>query len=460
MNCIKKSNLSADRDKSSYIVKRLAEYGFKAFFAGGSVRDMVLGKEPADFDIVTNASVKDVLSVFAGEKVKKVGKTFEICMVNGIEVAPCRSASYRETQTVDTFPESDLAHRDITINSMAFDPVTCRLIDPFGGQKDLADRIVRFTGSPENRIAEDPIRMVRACRFASWMQGTLASSTLESISKNRHLVIEKSAPERVRYEILKAMVHEKPSLFFRALNATGLLDLIFPSLSRCTELDGGPYHGETVLEHCLLSGDALSPRNPVLRLAGYLHDAGKYDAAKIKDGRITFPDHEKMGEAVLNDLHNLRFSSEEIRFIGAVIKTHMRPLKPDSTPRAVRRLLYFLKQNDVKWQTFMQMRIADKSANLAKHSYTPSDIKLRVSKIRQELKSHKSNGASIPLTVKELDISGNEVMEILDILPGPEVGRAMDYLLECVLDNPSLNAYESLRNLLYSSSDSKFSANF
>ncbi|MBF0412900.1 MAG: CCA tRNA nucleotidyltransferase [Desulfamplus sp.] len=464
-----KISISDSQNISLDIVKRLAKEGFKAFFVGGVVRDMVMvgqDHKPSDFDILTNAPTDEIIRIFSGERVKKVGKAFAICMVNGIEVASCRSDS-----DMDNFPECDLACRDITINSMAFDPLSGMLIDPFDGRKDITDKIIRFTGSPDDRILEDPLRMVRACRFASLINGNIDDLALDSIIRYRHLTTTYSSnknsntdnknitiyntningyvsPERIRYEILKAMSHKKPSLFFKALHSAGVLELIFPSLARCDNLDGGPHHGESVLEHCLLTGDALSARNPILRLAGYLHDAGKYDAAQIKDGQITFPEHEKMVDAVIYDLKNLRFSIEEIKFIEAVIRTHMRPLTPDSTPKAVRRLLAFLKEHDVKWQTFMQMRIADKAANLAKHPYNRSDIRLRVGKIWSELTNGQLKGGKLPLSIKDLAISGHDVMEILNITPGPEVGRVMNYLFECVIDEPSLNNFEALRELV------------
>ncbi len=411
--------------KALNIVKHLISNGFKAYFAGGAVRDILLGKTSRDFDIVTNAPIELLPNVFKGKTVKTVGKSFSVCIVDDMEVASCRSGLSKNSDRSgksdrpddlerlkrsdglsrsnrsesdqncnhdktnnghipngdSAFPECDLAYRDITINSMAFDPLSNTLIDPFSGRKDLDEKIIRFTGNSEKRIAEDPLRMVRACRFVSALQGTFAPSSLQAIRRYGHLLMEHTAFERIHHEILKAMTHQKPSRFFKALHTAGLLELIFPSLNRCVDLDGGPWHGETVFEHCMLTGDALSPRRPLLRLAGYLHDAGKYDAAAIKGGKPTFAGHEKMGRQVLDDLEKLRFSTREIRYIDAVIKTHMRPLKADTTPKAVRRLLAFLKSHDITWQEFMRMRIADKSANLAKPSYTLSEVKLRVSKI-------------------------------------------------------------------------------
>ena len=302
---------------------------------GGAVRDMVVGKKPADFDIVTDASLETIKQTFQNEKVKVVGKSFHVCLVNGIEVA-----SFRGDRT--RFPLADLEQRDFTVNSMAWDPVTRQIIDPFSGKQDLEQKIIRFTGIGPQRILEDPLRMVRACRFVSQVGGTLAPETLGDIKAHGHLVTAGVAKERIRMEILKAMAHDRPSLFFRSLQATGLLKQIFPCLDRLVDLDGGPFHGETVFEHSMMVGDALSPRRPLLRLAGFLHDAGKFDAAAIKEGSLSFHGHEKAQDKIEADLVNLKFSTRERRYILSIIGVHMRPLTEKTTPRAVRRILALL----------------------------------------------------------------------------------------------------------------------
>lgn len=455
------------------LVKHLNSNGFKAYFAGGAVRDMLLGKTSRDFDIVTNAPMEVIPALFRGKTVKTVGKSFSVCIVEGVEVASCRFKNkpheqynkpgeqhlkdytcHVQTHGTTTFPEDpdfpqcDLACRDLTINSMAFDPLSNTLIDPFAGQRDLNLKMIRFTGDPEERIGEDPLRMVRACRFISALQGTAAPSTLSAIRKNARLLMDgNSALERIQPEIVKAMTHKKPSLFFKALHTAGLLKLIFPSLNRCVDLEGGPHHGETVFEHCMMTGDALSPHRPLLRLAGYLHDTGKYDAAVIKEGQLTFAGHEKMGHQVIHDLEKLRFSISDIRYIDAVIKTHMRPLREDTTPRAVRRLLAFLKSHDITWQEFMRIRIADKSANLAKSPYTMTDIKVRISIIQKEMYHTKGTA----FTLRDLALNGHEIMEILNIPPGKTVGKIMKQLFEMVLDNPELNRHTTLKGYLVES---------
>ena len=440
------------------IASHLSSHGWKAYFTGGAVRDILLDKIPLDIDIVTDAPQKTIRNLFSnGYRAKEVGKTFSICIVNDIEVASCRSHCHNNGSS-DTFPESDLEKRDITINSMALDPQdeifrdsvargdkisAGTIIDPFSGKKDIKDKIIRFTDNPDSRIREDPLRMIRACRFASYVQGKIESVSLKAIQKNRELLLQEAAPERIHHEILKAMSHPRPSIFFQTLRLADLLEIILPSLDVCFTLDGGPFHGETVFEHCMLVGDALSCKKPILRLAGYLHDTGKYQAACIKDGRLTFPDHEKQRDSMIHDLENLKFSRREICRIDALVSIHMRPLRKDSTPRAVRRLLAMLEQKEISYRDFMRLRIADKAGNLAKHPYTFSDIWLRLNKIQTELKEHKKTAFNI----KDLDISGHDIMALLGMPPGPNVGKILEFLLKKVMDDPSLNTFQKLKYL-------------
>ena len=432
-------NISPRADR---IIKKLQSRGYKAYIAGGAVRDMVMAEPVLDFDIVTNARLDEIQEVFNDEKVTTAGSTFKICLVNTVEVAACRSG-----KTGAPFPQSDLELRDFTMNSMAWDTADHCIIDPFSGQRDIAEKIVRFTKDPQMRIQEDPLRMVRACRFAAKINGRIASDSLVAIQNNRHLVARQVPFERVRMEILKAMACERPSLFFRALHSTGLLGYIFPCLERCVGLDGGPHHGETVFEHCMLTGDALSSRRPLLRLAGFLHDVGKYDAAVLKNGSLTFPGHEKARGAIFADLETLKFSTGELAYIHGIITVHMRPLTETSTPRAVRRLLATLEQLGLSWEDFMRMRIADKKANRnpVKRPYTLSEIKTRLRLLKNQRGENRGSGA---FTIKELAIAGREVMAILDIPPGPRVGEILAALLEKVLDDPALNTPEQLKELV------------
>jgi len=421
------------------ILDRLKKNGFQAYIVGGAVRDIMLNRTPSDFDILTQAAPEEITSIFSDQRVKRVGKTFPICMVNGVEIS-----SGRAEFDISNFPESDLAGRDFTINAMAYDPISKKIIDPFNGRKDLEDAIIRFTRDPEKRIQEDPVRMIRACRFAAMIDGSFSLSSLEFILKHKNLLDRAVAKERIYHEIIKALALTKPSRFFTALKKTETLSKIFPSLDRCHALDGGPHHGETVFEHCMLVGDALQKSMPILRLAGFLHDTGKFDAAKTEKGQLTFAGHEKETRAVLEDLTALRFPVRDIAYIKSLIRTHMRPLTNQSTPKAVRRLLAMLSEHDLDYRDFMRMRIADKKGNLAKKPYTLSDIRSRLQKLYIEMSQVESFG------MNHLAITGDDIIAILDIPPGPDIGKIKQMLFERVLDDPALNNYDDLKKICLS----------
>ena len=421
------------------VLKTLQKANYQSYIVGGAVRDIMLDKKPDDFDILTNASIKEIRHLFSDQNVNIVGKAFPICMVNGVEVATGRAKFDKES-----FPESDLAKRDFTINSMAYDPVKQIIIDPFHGRKDLQDGVIRFTKDPDKRIKEDPVRMIRACRFAAMIEGTLSLSSFNAVLANKDLIEESAAKERIHHEIMKSLQLPKPSLFFKALKKNELLSKLFPSIDQCYDLDGGPHHGETVFEHCMLVGDALPANLPILRLAGFLHDAGKFDAAVIKEGQLTFPLHEKYTKNVIRDLTELRFSMKDIAYIESLILSHMRPLKEQTTPKAVRRLLSMLDTYGLDYRDFMRMRIADKKGNLAKQPYTIQQIRFRLKKLFTEMEKQSA------LNLNHLEITGTDIIKILDIPPGPDVGKIKQMLLEKVLDEPELNNYHELKKICLS----------
>jgi tRNA nucleotidyltransferase/poly(A) polymerase len=414
------------------------------------VRDLLQGLRPVDYDVVTNARPAEISALFHGRKVERVGKICPVCLIDGTEVATYRTTrAYTALTTscriefADTLHE-DLKHRDFTINSMALCPFTGDVIDDFGGMADLEHRIIRFTDSPAARIAEDPCRMLRAARFMARLEGTLDEDSRAALCRFGPRLMNSVAPERIRLEIVKAMHLSRPSLFFETLHDIGILNMIFPSLARCVGLAGGPHHDETVFEHNLLVGDALSPKNPLLRLAGYLHDVGKAEVVEYKAGQPVFIGHEKAITSLLTELRHLKFSNDEIDVIRSVIDVHMRPLNAESSPRAVRRLLATLEALGIDYHDFLRMRIADRKGNRAKSPFSISEIKVRLQKFRTELAPEPSGVFSI----RHLALSGNDVMRILNLPSGPAVGRILQDLLEQVLDQPERNTYENLKALL------------
>lgn len=432
------------RNPVSPILETLRTAGFQAFLAGGAVRDALLGITPVDVDILTNALPEDLARLFADQYPKYVGKSFAVTLVNKVEVASSRPADKKAVDAGHTFPATDLGRRDLTINSMAWDPETRTLADPFGGQADIKTRTIRFTRDPFDRIEEDPVRMVRACRFAARFGFKIKPEAFDAICTHVHKITAEGTANRIQMEIIKAMDMAKPSGFFHLLHDTGLLALILPSLDRCYGLDGGPFHGETVFEHNLLVGDALPASMPILRLAGFLHDTGKMDALEIKDGRNTFPGHQKCTRAMMNDLERLRFSRKDMDYIYALVRGHMRPLKSDTSPKAVRRLLAMLDDLNLSYQDFLRMRIADKKGNRnpVKKPYSLGDIRLRLGKILDAINEQ------TPFNINDLDISGRDIQDILDLPQGPAIGKVKALLFEQVLEDPALNQKQALEDLV------------
>lgn len=432
------------RSPISPILEKLWAEGFQAFLAGGSVRDAFLDIKPVDVDILTNALPEEIARLFADQQPQYVGKSFAVTLVNRVEVATCRPPDEKAKDAGHTFPVTDLGRRDFTINSMAWDPKNRTLTDPFGGQQDIEHKVIRFTRDPFSRIEEDPVRMVRACRFAARLKFNMAQDTFDAIRDYAHKIIAKGTAERLQSEIVKAMAMDQPSRFFNLLHDTGLLAIILPSLDRCYDLDGGPHHDETVFEHNLLVGDALPASMPTLRLAGFLHDTGKADALEIKEGKNTFPGHEKYTHAMMADLERLRFSGKVIDHIYALVRGHMRPLKVDTSPKAVRRLLVMLDDLNLSYRDFLRMRIADKKGNMnpVKKPYSLGDIRLRLGKILDALNEQ------TPFNVNSLEISGRTIQDIWDLPQGPAIGRVKTLLFEQVLDNPALNQRKILEDLV------------
>jgi len=423
-----------NEEKALKIVWELRKNGYQAFFVGGWVRDMLLGKKTSDVDICTNATPDRVYQIFRGTaKVELVGKSFGVALVGGVEVATFRKDKYfgLSDKNVEVSPgtlEEDCERRDFTVNSMYYDPFTKEIIDFVGGQRDLQTRTIRFIGEPRNRIFEDPNRIVRACRFLALLDGHFEESTFEALKNYSSLVGKYVAPERLRVEVLKAMKARKPSKFFRALHDIGALKYVFPSLEECFGLEGGRFHVETVFDHSLRCGDNISCKFPLVRLAGFLHDVGKPKEIKLdENGEVCFRCHEVTGsEIVASELRRLKFPNHEIRFVSGLVSLHMRATQKMGD-KGVRRLLRECSERGLSWKDLVRIWFADHKRG----SHPFGFKKALVSLFWRELKQ-RPKGVS-------LEVDGHDVLRLLSVKPGPLVGRVLRTLLNEVLEDPSKN---------------------
>lgn len=420
------------------IIETLNSKGFSTYLVGGAVRDIFTGNTPHDFDIVTQATPTQIQEVFQGFVVNTVGKSFGVTLVEGFEVATFR---------VDAFPEgygaknckpvfadsihSDVSRRDLSVNALALCTITGDLIDNHNGLNDLREGTIRFVGNADQRIAEDPNRIIRACRFLAKLNGTFATDTLEALRRNVHLVKTHVDVERISIEILKAMEVPQPSLFFSALHLIGALEIIFPGFEKSINHTHGLYHKENVWEHMMLAGDKVSAKFPLVRLAAFLHDVGK-PMSFAHNNDNTFVGHEVSGADVVNKwLTDLRFSNEARLFVVGLVRSHMWGGSNDMSPKAMRRLLFRLNELGVDSRSWLRLRIADRSANLLKNPFTFTDISERMFKVG----IFNGYGVVSTFSVNSLVLKGGELIKRFMLIPGPIVSSLQKHLLEFVIEN-------------------------
>jgi len=325
------------------VVRRLRESGHQAYLCGGCVRDLLLKRKPADYDVTTDATPEQVMRIFP--QTYAVGAQFGVVLIplpkdeiskdenDAVEVATFRSdIGYSDGRHPDQVrysndPREDVARRDFTINGLLFDPITDEVLDFVGGRKDLEAGIVRTIGDPEQRLAEDKLRMLRAVRFAARFDYQIEPKTMRAIQKLAPQIRQVSR-ERVRDELTKMLTEGRARQAFLLLDETCLLPEVLQEISAMKGVEQPPqYHPEgDVFIHTLLLLDKLpQPCPPTLAWGALLHDVGKPATFRAAPDRIRFDGHVevgiKMGEAICR---RLRFSNEDTEQILALIQHHMR----------------------------------------------------------------------------------------------------------------------------------------
>jgi putative nucleotidyltransferase with HDIG domain len=318
------------RSNAIKILQILREHGFAAFFAGGCVRDMVMGREPGDYDIVTDASPQQVMEIF--KRTVPVGVQFGVILVlmKGIkyEVAQFRNTTDHENRLQD-----DALHRDFTINGMFYDPFTDRLIDYVGGQRDIEQKLIRGIENPLARIEEDKLRMMRAVRFAISYDYCIEPLTFDTIKQLAPRIQEVSI-ERIREELIKILTAPHPDHGIRLLDETGLLEPILPEVSAMKGVQQPPeFHVEgDVFTHTLLmlqhmsssTGKSKRKLTPELALGVLLHDVGKPETYSHTD-RIRFHNHARVGAQIAEQIcSRLKFSAKATEKIVTLVKNHLK----------------------------------------------------------------------------------------------------------------------------------------
>jgi poly(A) polymerase len=337
-----------------YVVTTLKSRGYQAYFVGGCVRDLLLARQPKDYDVATDARPEQIAALFPDSGL--VGAHFGVVLVREsgaqVEVATFRSdhayvdGRHPAGVSFETDPRRDVLRRDFTINALLLDPDRDEVLDFVGGREDLRDRTIRAIGDPETRFREDHLRLLRAVRFAARLDYQIEPVTMEAIRRLHALILQVSA-ERVRDELVLILTEGGARRGFELLDTTGLLSDILPEVAAMKGVLQPPeYHPEgDVWIHTLLLLDNLRNPSPTLALGALLHDVGKPPTFRVAD-RIRFDGHAERGvEMATAILNRLRFSNDEIRQVASLVANHMRfkdaPNMKESTLKRFLRLEKF-----------------------------------------------------------------------------------------------------------------------
>jgi poly(A) polymerase/tRNA nucleotidyltransferase (CCA-adding enzyme) len=447
----------------------LIDEGFECYLVGGAVKDIVLGNQPHDYDLATDALPDEMINIFPKSVATgaKFGTILALIPDNKGEIHEIEVTTFRsEAEYVDgRWPsnvefvvdiDKDLGRRDFTFNAMAIDlaPLdlngseeeqTVQIHDPFNGVTDLNRRLVRAVGTPIERFKEDGLRAFRACRLASELEFEIEPETFEAIKKSVP-VVEMVSMERIRDEFMKLLLYSsKPSRGINLLKETGILAIFLPELLETIGVEQKINHVYDVYEHSLRTCDIAEDS---VKLVALLHDIGKV-TTDTKDGH--FYGHDKVGaEMVGNIMRRLKFPNQEIEKAQKLIKNHMfyYPHVTEDMPEderekvrlhewsdaAIRRFLKRVGEENI--QNLFRLRIADAMSN-PNSEYDPKEI--------ADLQSHISEvlQQDMALQIADLKITGNDLAE-LGIEKGPKMGEILDRLLDIVIEDPLKNKKDLL----------------
>jgi len=445
------AELLGPQARSSYararkVLRALIDQGHEAYLVGGGVRDLLLGRDVSDWDVATSAAPETVLSL--RPKVIPTGILHGTVTVmedgEAVEVTTYRTdGPYADGRHPDWVRfgvslEEDLARRDYTVNAMALDPERGELVDPHDGRVDLARRILRTVGDPDQRFREDALRPLRGIRLAAVLDFEVEPATLAAMGRAREGVA-RVAPERVREELVKLLRAEHPSIGFEHLRETGVLSSVLPELLEGVGMEQNRHHMYPVYDHILRAVDSAPRENLRVRLAALFHDLAKPRTLKVVDGQGTFRGHESVGATMAEDvMSRLRFSRDEIRDVSHLVAQHMFHYTPEWSDAAVRRFVQRVGREHLT--DLFALRVADNRGNGTKEAHPPDldELKQRVEHV---LARHDA------ITRDDLAVDGKDLIQCLGLGQGPGVGRLLATLLDRVIEDPSLNDRDELLRL-------------
>ncbi|GBD85570.1 CCA-adding enzyme [bacterium BMS3Abin02] len=440
--------LDADRTPHQ-ISQRFIEAGFCLYLVGGSVRDLLLGRDHSDLDFATDARPDEILEVVAGwaDSTFTVGEAFGTVGVvkRGVthEITTFRREVYRDQSRKPRVEfsddlETDLSRRDFTVNAIALKLLPHpEIIDPYGGLADLHQGILRTPLGPEISFSDDPLRMLRLFRFMATLGFEASETALRAVTR-MHGRMEIVSAERIRDELSRLLVALKPGAALGAMVASGLAGEFLPEVAALAAARDPLQRHKDVLAHTLAVVDKCRPKLE-LRLAALLHDVGKPETREFGDGGVTFHHHEVVGARMARDrLQELRFKKSEIENVSRLIFLHLRPhtFKMGWTDAAVRRYVRDAGPLLEDLNELVRCDITTRNAARARAIQNRIDeLEERIAELRKQ---------------EELDalrppIDGNDVMRFLGIPPGPTVGAVLRMLTEYRIEHGPYSKEEAYR---------------
>ena len=435
------------------VLSKIEKANFEAYIVGGCVRDLIMNKIPKDWDIATNAKPEEILKIFpdsfyenefgtVGVKIKEEDKTKEVVEVTTYRIESKYSDRRRpdEIKFAKTL-EEDLSRRDFTMNAIALSlnnqetrnkkqkKSDFEIVDLYGGQKDIKSKIIRAVGNAEERFAEDALRMMRAVRFAAQLDFSIEKKTLEAVKKNSGN-LKFISEERIKDELTKIILSDNPAGGVDLLHETGLLQFIIPELQSGYGVKQNRHHIHTIYKHNLLSLKFCPSKKLDVRLAALLHDIAKPQTKRGEGEYSTFYNHDHVGARVAEKiLTRLRFSSEIVQKVKLLVDNHMFYYNPEEVGESsVRKLIKKVGLENVK--DLIDLRIADRlgSGTPKAKPYKLRHLEYMIDKVSKDA-----------VSVKMLKINGNDLMQELEIKPGPKIGAILEVLLAEVIEDAEKN---------------------
>jgi poly(A) polymerase/tRNA nucleotidyltransferase (CCA-adding enzyme) len=441
------------------VIAVLSAAKFEAYLVGGCVRDLIMGVTPKDYDVTTNATPEEIISLFPKTFYENsygtvgvvtcgddLGTVCSSESVKIVEVTPYRlESTYSDNRHPDEVKWSknlhdDLARRDFTCNALAYNPVTHEIVDLFDGQKDIHNKVIRAVGNADTRFNEDALRLMRAVRFMSQLDFDIEGVTRESIRGNSSL-LKNISHERVRDEFVKLIMTDFPMRGLILMKETGLLEYVIPELLRGVGVTQNQAHAYDVWEHNLRTlQHAAEKKWPLhVRLSAIFHDISKPETKRFSREKnvITFYGHDVVGGRVTREImERLKFPKDITERVSMFVRWHMFFSDTEQiTLSAVRRLITNVGKDNI-WD-LIDLRVCDR-VGTGRPKEEPYRLRLYQSMVEQALKD--------PVTLKMLAIDGKRIMDVTQETPGPKIGYILHALFNEVLEDPAKNTVEYLEN--------------